>query len=328
MRRTLLRALSRPAVVGSADRHEQADFCLLDLLERLRALDYRFVTPTPETHRRVLEREPGATARDLRGIFGWSLPFERALPSAEIFDALGSAGMVREEAGLFRSLVRISSIGDRLFLHSSYPTNEIDSVFLGPDSYRFARFLKAEIPGGPPVGRLVDIGAGAGVGAVMAAALVPDARLTLTDINPFALRLARINARHAGLTVETLICPGLDGVAGPFDLAIANPPFIVDPGKRAYRDGGAGQGSALSLAWALAAARKVAAGGRVLLYTGSAIVAGEDRLEAALRASLPNAGCTLRYFEIDPDIFGEELGRPGYEDVDRIAAVGAVIEKG
>ena len=70
-------------------------------------------------------------------------------------------------------------------------------------------------------------------------------------------------------------------------------------------------GAALSLDWALAAARRLAPGGRMLLYTGSAIVDGEDRLEAALRARLP-AGCTLRYAELDPDIFGEQLDEPGY----------------
>ena len=32
-----------------------------------------------------------------------------------------------------------------------------------------------------------------------------------------------------------------------------------------------------------------------------------------------------RYSEIDPDIFGEQLDEPGYEDVERIAAIGAVI---
>ena len=84
-------------------------------------------------------------------------------------------------------------------------------------------------------------------------------------------------------------------------------------------------GAALSLDWALAAAGRLAAGGRLLLYTGSAIVGGEDRLEAALRARLPALGCTLRYAELDPDIFGEQLDEPGYEDVERIAAVGAVI---
>ena len=36
-------------------------------------------------------------------------------------------------------------------------------------------------------------------------------------------------------------------------------------------------------------------------------------------------GASLSYREIDPDVFGEELARPVYRDVDRIALVAAVI---
>lgn len=306
---------------------DEADACLLDLLGHLALFGYRFVTPTPETHRRFIAREAGRPARDLRDIFGWSLPFAADAIPEQLLDLLGRAGMLGEKGGLYRSEVRVSSIDDRLFLHSAYPTDRRDSVFLGPDTYRFVRFLQAELDRGAPVRRLVDIGAGAGAGAIVAAARVPEARLTLTDINPLALRLARVNARHAGLETETILCSGLDGVSGGFDLAIANPPFVIDPASRAYRDGGGMHGAALSLAWAGAAARRVAPGGRVLVYTGSAIIAGEDRLKAALAEILPGHGCAFRYAEIDPDIFGEQLGEPGYEEVERIAAVGVVIEK-
>ena len=36
---------------------------------------------------------------------------------------------------------------------------------------------------------------------------------------------------------------------------------------------------------------------------------------------------TLRYEELDPDIFGEELETPAYRDVERIALVSAVITR-
>lgn len=306
---------------------DPADSALLDLLRGLDALGYEFVTVTPETHRRVASRRVGEGARDLRDIFGWSLPFAESLLPPDLRDALRRSGMAEREERGWRSRVRVSSLGGRLFLHSAYPTDSADSVFLGPDSYRFAAFLAAEIPALGPVGRLVDIGAGAGVGAIAAAALLPGARLTLADVNPLALRFARVNAGHAGLEVETVESDGLAGVEGAFDLAIANPPFIVDPAGPAYRDGGGPLGARLSLAWALEAARRVAAGGAVLLYTGSAVVAGRDVLQDSLEAALAPLGCTLRYAEIDPDIFGEQLDRPGYEEVERIAAVGAVIRK-
>jgi methylase of polypeptide subunit release factors len=235
--------------------------------------------------------------------------------------------MVERDGSLLRSKVRVASLRDRLFLHSAYPTDRADSVFFGPDSYRFVRFLQGELPGLDPVRRLVDVGGGSGVGAIASAALLPGALLTATDINPLALRFAAINARHAGVELETVEGAGLDGVEGPVDLVIANPPFVADPAGRLYRDGGDMHGARLSLDWALAAARRIEPGGTVLLYTGSAIVDGRDALADALEARLPALGCTFAYAEIDPDIFGELLDQPGYEAVERVAAVGAVIRK-
>lgn len=300
---------------------------LADLLRALRALDYRFVAVTPETHRRVIARDPGRIAGDLRDVFGWNLRFEPDSLPPPVREPLERSAMVSRENGLCRSRVRVASVADRLFLHSAYPTTESDAVFFGPDSYRYVRFLEEELPRLTPVRRLVDIGAGSGVGAIMAAAQLPGARLVATDINPLALRFARINARHAGVELETIEGSGLEAVEGPVDLVIANPPFVADPAGRLYRDGGGMHGARLSLDWALASARRIEPGGTILLYTGSAIVGGRDELREALAARLPALGCGLRYAEIDPDIFGELLEQPGYEAVERVAAVAAVIRR-
>jgi len=300
------------------------DDLLLRLLARLKELGYRFVTPTPETHRRVVARR--SEAQGLRDVLGWSLPFARGAIDDELYALLEAAGMLASDGALYRSRVRASSLAGTLFLHSAYPTDQVDSVFLGPDSYRFVRFLAAEFAQRPAPRAIIDIGTGAGVGAIACGLMCRSAQLTLGDINPLALRFAQINARHAGLEVETVESAGLDAIEEPFDLAIMNPPYMIDATRRAYRDGGEMLGARLSLDWALAAAARVERGGRVLLYTGSAIVAGEDRLRAALQEQLTR-GCTLRYEEIDPDVFGEQLDEPGYEEVERIAAIGAVIER-
>jgi hypothetical protein len=310
---------------GSRPELPPRDAALLALLDAARAGGYDFVTPTPETHRRVLSGR--GSAENPRDVFGWSLPFEEAILPPPMMESLCASGMVAREGGLMRSLVRISSLAGRLFLHSAYPTEARDSVFLGPDSYRFAAFLQREIPALTGAGRLVDIGAGAGVGAIAASSLLPGTRLTLTDLNPLALRFARINAAFAGLDVELVEGKGLSGVTGPVDLVVANPPFIVDPAGRAYRDGGDMHGARLSLDWALEAARRVEPGGTILLYTGSAIAGGRDSLREALEEQLQPLDFSLRYAEIDPDIFGEQIGAPGYENVERIAAVGAVIRR-
>jgi methylase of polypeptide subunit release factors len=302
------------------------DQALLELLRRLDALDYQFVPPTPATHARVVARPDRRTARTLRDVFGWSLPFPPGFLDPEVQALLERSEALERTADGARSRVRASRVRGRLFLHSAYPTEAQDSVFLGPDTYRFVDFAEAEMRSAS-VRRVVDIGTGAGVGGVLAGAWRPEARVLLTDVNPEAIRMARVNAAHAGVRVVTSCCKGVAETPGPIDLALANPPFIVDPSRRAYRDGGDMHGGRVSLDWALEIGARLELGGRMLLYTGSAIVDGRDPLREALERELPRLGCGVHYRELDPDIFGEELDSPAYADVDRIAAVGVVITR-
>ena len=62
-------------------------------------------------------------------------------------------------------------------------------------------------------------------------------------------------------------------------------------------------------------------GGKLLLYTGAPIVAGEDQLLGELALTLREADARYEYEELDPDVFGSELESPAYRDVERIAAV-------
>jgi hypothetical protein len=302
-----------------------SDDALARLLRGLKALGYDFTTVTPASHARVVGRPEKRRGRDLRDIFGWSLPFARGHLPTDLHDLLERADALEEGEDGCRSRVRVSRVRAHLFLHSAYPTDGSDAVFLGPDTYRFVRFLAAELPRRGPFARLVDMGAGSGAGAICAARWAPGARLTLVDSNPEALRLARINAAVAGVAVETVEAASVEAVPGAFDLLIANPPYIADAGGPAYRDGGAMNGGGLARDWALAGAARRAT---ILLYAGSAIVAGEDALRAAVERALPDLGCTLDYEEIDPDVFGEELEGPAYRGVERIAAIGAVIAPG
>lgn len=300
---------------------------LVALLNELDDLGYDFTAITPRSHSRVVERRAGQRATDLRDVFGWSLPFERALLLGPLMDSLEAAGAVEPAAGdLFRSALRVATLDGRPFLHSAFPTIADDSVFFGPDTYRFLRFVEPNLP--DRAAHLVDLGCGSGAGGIIVAGLIEPERTTLLDINPAALRLAAANAAFAGVEAET-VEGGLDRLEDAPDLIIANPPFIIDPHGRSYRDGGDRLGSGLSLAWAREGMAKLAPGGRFLLYTGSPIVAGEDALLSALSEAADEAGCSLSYSELDPDIFGEELDQPGYAaaSVERIAAVGAIIQR-
>jgi len=317
----MLRALSRLALVS-------AEEALLGLLRHLDSQRYDFVATTPATHERVLARDEMEGADRLRAFFGWNRAFRPEQLPEPVLTLLRAARCLAAEGDRVRSGVRVARLGDRLFLHSAFPTDSPDAVFFGPDTYRFVRFAGQVLAADPrPVSHLVDLGAGSGAGAIALAGHVPGARLTLVDRNPEALRLAGINARAAGLAVNLVEAGSLSAVDGEIDLVIANPPFMADAAGRAYRDGGGRHGADLSLAWAGEAARRLKPGGRLILYTGAAIVGGEDRMEPALCALLAGLGCTCSYEVIDVDIFGEELDHPAYRDVDRIAAVGLVAEK-
>lgn len=287
------------------------------------ACGYRFVAPTPETHRRVLARRTEPIAADLADVFGWSCLFDPALLPQEMLTLLDRAGALEAECGLLRSRVRYSTVADQLFVHSAYPTVSPDAVFFGPDTYRFVRALLPLIP--PGAARVFDIGAGSGAGGLaVAARLGGRAEIVLGDINDAALRFCAVNAAindAADVTCRPSdVLAGIDGCA---DLIIANPPYLVDVGGRRYRHGGGDLGAALSVRIATEAVTRLNPGGRLVLYTGSAIVDGHDAFRAEMAATL--ARHRWHYEEIDPDVFGEELETTAYAHVDRIAAVLLVV---
>ncbi len=311
----------RPAV-------SDAEAVLQTLIAFLKAQDYRFITPTPATHARILARPDRQRAADLRDIFGWSLPFDADLLDASLCRALESADLIETKGATLRSKVRVSTLGPDLLVHSAYPTEDRDAVFFGPDSYRFARFIAEELRRCPERegATLVDIGTGTGAGAIAAAHCCPKVEIVMTDINPAALRFAQANAQAAGVAARFVEGDDLSGIRGDLDLVLANPPYIIDPAGRAYRDGGELHGAGVALSMACEAVPRLAPGGRFLLYTGSAIVRGADGLHDRLVQLAAAEGCRLRYEEIDPDVFGEELETAAYADVERIALVTAVIE--
>ncbi|MBZ5557951.1 MAG: peptide chain release factor N(5)-glutamine methyltransferase [Acidobacteriia bacterium] len=82
-----------------------------------------------------------------------------------------------------------------------------------------------------------DACTGCGCVAVAIAHERPAASVVATDISPEALEVARRNATRHGVgdRVTFRRADLLDGVAGPFDVIVANPPYVLDGARPALQ---------------------------------------------------------------------------------------------
>jgi release factor glutamine methyltransferase len=147
--------------------------------------------------------------------------------------------------------------------------------------------------------RILDIGTGSGALLLALLSELPNAAGTGTDISAAALEIARANAKRNGFVARCsfVTCNIADGVRGPFDLIVSNPPYIAHgeiaalaPEVRDYDptvalDGGA---DGLDAYHAIAddARRLLAPGGRLIVELG----AGQ---ELAVRTLFTKAGLTV-----------------------------------
>jgi release factor glutamine methyltransferase len=76
--------------------------------------------------------------------------------------------------------------------------------------------------------RVADVGTGSGAIALSIASERPDAQVLATDVSRDALELARENAERLGLEIALIHTNLVEGLTGPFDLVVSNPPY-VDP---------------------------------------------------------------------------------------------------
>jgi release factor glutamine methyltransferase len=86
--------------------------------------------------------------------------------------------------------------------------------------------------------RVVDVGTGTGAIAVAVARASPTAWVHATDTSPYAVELARVNARRHGLSDRVTVHHGylLDPVPGPIDVVVANLPYLPAADADLYPD--------------------------------------------------------------------------------------------
>ncbi|GAA0496766.1 MULTISPECIES: DUF7059 domain-containing protein [Streptomyces] len=129
---------------------------------------------------------------------------------------------------------------------------------------------------GPHFDSVLDLGTGSGVQALHAAEYAT--RVTATDLNPRALRMAALTLALSGAQPADLREGSLFEPVGEetYDLIVSNPPFVISPGARlTYRDGGMG-GDDLCRTLVQQAAGHLNDGGYCQLLANWQHVEGED----------------------------------------------------
>jgi SAM-dependent methyltransferase len=139
------------------------------------------------------------------------------------------------------------------------------------------------------VDRVLDVGTGAGIQALLAEDHARD--VVATDRNPRAVALARLAAALGDVTVDAREGDLLEPVAGElFDLVVSNPPYVISPALRyTYRDAG-DDGDEVCRRLVRQIPAVLAPGGHAVLLANWLHLAGEDG-DARVTSWFDGTGC-------------------------------------
>ena len=86
--------------------------------------------------------------------------------------------------------------------------------------------------------RIVDLGTGSGIVAILLARLCPQAQVSAVDISPAALEVARTNALRHGANIRFLAGDWYLPLGEEcFDLIVANPPYVAEGDPHLQQNG-------------------------------------------------------------------------------------------
>ena len=142
----------------------------------------------------------------------------------EAVAALEACGLLTGEGDFVHAAVRVVPMAG-LLVACDHPAPATPTAVMGPGATTLD--LAWAMPR-PPVGRVLDVGTGAGSLALLAAAQNVD--VVATDITTRAVAFARFNAAFNGLEVDVRAGNLLEPVArDTFDLVVSQPPFVMQP---------------------------------------------------------------------------------------------------
>lgn len=153
--------------------------------------------------------------------------------------------------------------------------------------------------------RVLDMGTGSGVNAILAAGASSD--VVAVDINPVAVVAARANAQRNGVAarVEVLQSDVFENVDGRFDLMIFDPPFRWFAPRDLLETATTDENYRAMTTFFRSARRYLAPGGRLLIFFGtsgdlgylqSLIAAQNFQVDTLARERLVKDGVEVDYF--------------------------------
>ncbi|MFC3982442.1 DUF7059 domain-containing protein [Streptosporangium jomthongense] len=156
-------------------------------------------------------------------------------------EALAEGGLVTVQDGLVSAAVHLQPwetggyvVSDRKVRPGDPALREDHVVGAGGASANLAQLVSRR-----PAGRVLDLGTGCGVQVLHLAGRAEE--VVATDVNPRALRMARLSWALSGIEgVEARQGSLFEPVEGErFDLVVSNPPFVISPrGRFTYRESG------------------------------------------------------------------------------------------
>jgi SAM-dependent methyltransferase len=214
---------------------------------------------------------------------------ERAVKSPLYAQALLQSGLLAGHEGSLRAAAKLVPLHDLLilgdFVRPGEPPAADHVVGVGAASATLSSLTPRR-----PFGRALDVGTGAGIQALRAAAHCDT--VLGTDVNDRALEFARMNAWMNGIgNVEfrkgSFFEPAREE---KFDLIVSNPPFVISPENRfVYRDAGA-SGDGVSQ-WVVSQAGRYLAPGGVAIVLLNWHHAKETEWPARPLAWMDESGC-------------------------------------
>jgi SAM-dependent methyltransferase len=188
--------------------------------------------------------------------------------------SLVDAGLLVAEDGAFRAPLRVSPRTGLLLAHDPGGRTLQRDWVGGPSE---AASLLAAVTVRTPVERVLDLGTGSGIQALLAARHAD--LVVAVDVNPHAIELTRLNAElNRATNVECREGDLFGPVAGEtFDLIVTNPPYVVSPdADYLFRDSGLAPGELCGRIAAEAPAF-LRPGGLACILCNWATRAGEER---------------------------------------------------